>query len=404
MARPLAGRAVVLGITGSIAAYKGAEVARRLMDLGADVHATLTRAGARFITPLTLRTLTGNSVTLDMFDDPEEWNVKHVSLARSAAAVVIAPASANAIAKLSLGLADEFIYTVALATRAPIVIAPAMNDKMYLHVATQGHLSHLRGRGAHVIEPQTGRLASGAVGQGRLADPEVIAAAVVSAVSGGDLQGKSILITAGPTQEPLDPVRFLSNRSSGRMGYALAEAAAARGAAVTLVSGPTALTAPPGCEVVRVVTTREMYDAVLSRLEHVGILIAAGAPADFSPAVAAPQKLKKGADRFAIELVPTPDILAECGRRRRSSHVLVGFAAETENLVENAREKLRAKRLDLIVANDISASDVGIDAGRNAGYLLFPDGREEELPPMEKPAFAHRVLDAVAAATKGDGV
>ena len=390
----------MLGITGSIAAYKGAEVARRLMDLGADVHATLTRAGAEFITPLTLRTLTGNAVTLDMFEDPHEWNVKHVSLAQRAAAVVIAPASANAIAKLSLGLADEFIYSVALATRAPILVAPAMNDGMYSHPATQGNLAQLRERGVHIIDPETGRLASGAVGQGRLADPETIAAAVVSLVSAGDLQGKRILVTAGPTREPLDPVRFLSNRSSGRMGYALAEAAAARGASVTLVSGPAALSTPSGCELLQVVTTEEMYDAVLARLATADVLIAAGAPADFRPASPAPGKLKKDAHPGTLELVPTPDILAECGRRKEPSQFLVGFAAETENLVENAREKLLTKNLDLIVANDVSATEVGIDAERNEGHLLFADGRDEALPPLDKLAFAHRVLDAIVAAVQ----
>jgi phosphopantothenoylcysteine decarboxylase/phosphopantothenate--cysteine ligase len=397
MAKPLAGKTVVLGITGSIAAYKGAEIARRLMDLGADVHATLTRAGAEFITPLTLRTLTGNAVTLDMFDDPEEWNVRHVSLAQRAAAVVIAPASANAIAKLSLGLADEFIYSVALATQAPIVVAPAMNDRMYRHPATQANLAQLRDRGACIIEPETGRLASGAVGQGRLADPEAIANAVASIASSGDLQGKRVLITAGPTREPLDPVRFLSNRSSGRMGYALAEAAVTRGATVTLVTGPVALPAPAGCDVLRVVTTEEMYDAVLARLAMADVVIAAGAPADFRPASRARDKLKKVASSHNLELVPTSDILAECGRRKGTSQFLVGFAAETENIVENAREKLRAKKLDVIVANDVSAPDVGIDAERNAGRLLFADGREEELPPMDKSAFAHRILDAVVA-------
>ncbi|MBN1460193.1 MAG: bifunctional phosphopantothenoylcysteine decarboxylase/phosphopantothenate--cysteine ligase CoaBC [Armatimonadetes bacterium] len=403
MAKPLTGKTVVLGITGSIAAYKGAEVARRLMDLGADVHATLTRAGAEFITPLTLRTLSGNPVTLDMFEDPEEWHVKHISLAQRAAAVVIAPASANAIAKLALGLADEFIYCVALATQAPIVVAPAMNDRMYSHAATQSNLADLRERGVHIVEPETGRLASGAVGQGRLADPEAIAAAVVAAVSGGDLQGRSILITAGPTREPLDPIRFLSNRSSGRMGYALAEAAATRGATVTLVSGPVALSPPAGCEVLRVVTTQDMYDAVLARLAPADVVIAAGAPADFRAVNPAAEKVKKDVHPRTVEFLPTPDILAECGRRKGTRQFLVGFAAETENLVENAKEKLRAKHLDLIVANDVSAADSGIDVERNAGHLLFADGREEQLAPMDKLAFAHRVLDAVVAAQSDEG-
>ncbi len=395
MSKPLAGRTVVLGITGSIAAYKGAELARRLMDLGADVHATLTRAGAEFITPLTLRTLTGNRVTLDMFEDPEEWEVRHVSLAQRAAAVVVAPATADAVAKLALGLADEFIYTVALATRAPLIVAPAMNDKMYAHASVQENLQRLRARGAHVIEPEAGRLASGAVGMGRLAEPESIAAEVARLVAGGDLAAARVLVTAGPTREALDPVRFVSNRSSGKMGYALARAAAVRGAAVTLVSGPVAAPEPEGCEVVRVETTSEMYDAVLSRAAKCDVLIAAAAPADYAPASPAAQKIKKRAEPLTIELEPTPDILAECGRRKQAGQLLVGFAAETENLLANAGEKLRSKNLDLIVANEVSGDCVGIDSDRNAGHILFASGERVELPVMDKDEFAQRVLDAV---------
>jgi phosphopantothenoylcysteine decarboxylase/phosphopantothenate--cysteine ligase len=395
MTKPLAGRVVVLGITGSIAAYKGAELARRLMDLGADVHATLTRAGAEFITPLTLRTLTGNRVTADMFEDPEEWEVRHVSLAERAAAVVVAPATADAVAKLALGLADEFIYTVALATRAPLVVAPAMNDKMYAHASVQENLARLQARGAHVVEPEVGLLASGAVGMGRLAEPESIAAEVARLVSDGDLAGARVLVTAGPTREALDPVRFISNRSSGKMGYALAAAAAMRGAAVTLVSGPVAAPGPEGCDVVRVETTAEMYDAVLSRAPKCDVLIAAAAPADYAPASPAGQKMKKGAEPLTIELQPTPDILAECGRRKQPGQLLVGFAAETENLLANAGEKLRSKNLDLIVANEVSGTCVGIDSDRNAGYILFASGESAELPVMAKDEFAQRVLDAV---------
>jgi phosphopantothenoylcysteine decarboxylase/phosphopantothenate--cysteine ligase len=407
MTQPLAGRTVVLGITGSIAAYKGAEVARRLIDLGADVHVTLTRTGALFITPLTLRSLTGNPVTVDMFEDPDEWDIKHISLAQRASAVVVAPASANAIAKLALGLADEFIYAVALATRAPLFIAPAMNDRMYAHAAVQDNLARLRARGAHVIEPEMGRLASGAVGLGRLADPESIALAVAGAAA-GDMTGLKLLVTAGPTREPLDPVRFLSNRSSGRMGYAIAEAAAGRGAAVTLISGPTALSDPAGCEVVRVETTEQMYEEVIGRFAQYNLLIAAAAPADYALAVVAQQKLKKAPEGRTLDLRPTPDALAECGRRRKPGQFLVGFAAETENLLAGAREKLRAKHLDLIVANDVSRSDVGLASDRNAGHLIFADGEPIELPAMDKAAFAHRLLDAIverlgsAAGDQGD--
>jgi len=399
MSERLAGKTVVLGITGSIAAYKGAELARRLMDEGADVHATLTRSGAQFITPLTLRSLTGNPVTVDMFDQPSDWDIEHISLAQRAAAVVVAPASANAIAKLALGVADEFIYTLALATRAPLFVAPAMNDKMYAHATVQENLERLRSRGTHIIEPESGRLASGAVGQGRLARPEAIVAAVAAAAA-GDLQGLRLLVTAGPTREPLDPIRFISNRSSGRMGYALAEAAVARGAAVTLISGPSSLQAPAGCEVVPIETTAEMYEAVLARFDDCDALIAAAAPADYAPTSAAPQKIKKTAQTLKIELQPTHDILAECGRRKKPKHFLAGFAAETENLLAGAQEKLRSKNLDMIVANDVSRSDVGIDSDRNAGLILFRDGRQVELPVMAKLDFAHRILDALARQTE----
>jgi phosphopantothenoylcysteine decarboxylase/phosphopantothenate--cysteine ligase len=400
VSKSLTGRTIVLGITGSIAAYKGAEVARRLMQLGADVHVTLTRAGAEFITPLTLRTLTGNPVTVDMFEQPEDWHIKHVSLAQRAAAVVVAPATADAIAKLALGLADEFIYTVALATRAPLVIAPAMNDRMYAHGVVQDHLERLRSRGVRVVEPETGRLASGVVGQGRLADPEVIAAAVVETVSVGDFGEMRVLVTAGPTREPLDPVRFLSNRSSGKMGYAIAAAAARRGAAVTLVSGPASLPAPEGCEVVRVDTAQDMREEVVRRFPECDVLVAAAAVADYAPAQASSGKLKKGEKPLTIELRPTPDTLAECGRLKQEHQFLVGFAAETENLRANARQKLETKNLDIIVANDVTRAGIGFDAEMNAGYLLLADGREVEIPQMDKRSFADRLLDAVAEARR----
>jgi phosphopantothenoylcysteine decarboxylase/phosphopantothenate--cysteine ligase len=391
----LDGRIIVLGITGSIAAYKGAEVARRLMDLGAEVHATLTRAGEQFITPLTLRTLTGQSVTVDMFEDPSEWQVEHVSLAARAAAVVIAPATADAIAKLALGIADEFIYTVALATRAPIIIAPAMESNMLTHPATQANVNALRDRGVHFVEPEEGRLASGAVGVGRLARPEDIAAAVAALLVPGDLDGLTVIVTAGPTQEPIDLVRFISNRSSGKMGYALAQAAARRGAKVTLVSGPTSLPVPSGCEFVGVQTAQQMHDEVLRRFPGCDALIAAAAVADFSAAKVLSGKMKKNAMPPSLDLRPTPDIVAACGAKKKPRQVLVGFAAETEDVKANARKKLVSKHLDLIVANDVAKPGIGFGSERNAGYVLFADGREIEVPEMAKSAMADRILDAV---------
>jgi len=396
MDRPLVGKTVVLGITGSIAAYKGVEVARRLMDLGAEVHATITSAGVQFITPLTLRTLTGNPVTTDMFEDPNEWDVKHVSLARRASAIVVAPATADAIARLALGLADEFIYACALATRAPLIIAPAMNEKMFLHKTVKDHLQTLRDRGAHVVEPETGRLASGDVGLGRLADPAAVTAAVVEIVGySGKLRGVKFLITAGPTREPLDPVRYISNRSSGKMGYALAEAVVSQGGDVTLVSGPTALATSLGCEFRRVETTEQMHEEVMKRFAGCDVFIAAAAPADYAPSSTGVQKMKKRDAGIEVDLELTPDILAECGRRKNTGQIVVGFAAETENLIDNAERKLREKKLDLIVANDVARTDIGFGADENAGMILLPSGRQIELPQMPKREFAERIIEAI---------
>jgi phosphopantothenoylcysteine decarboxylase/phosphopantothenate--cysteine ligase len=366
------------------------------MRLGADVHATLTRAGAKFITPLTLRSLTRHPVTVDMFDEPEQWEIHHVALAQQASVVVVAPATADAIAKLAVGIADEFRYSLALATRAPLVVAPAMDANMYEHAATQENLARLRARGAVIVEPEEGPLASGLVGRGRLAAPQEIAAAVVGLLAPGDLEGVRVLVTAGPTREPLDPVRFISNRSSGKMGYALAGAAARRGAQVSLISGPTSLPTPAGCEVVSVTTAAEMEQAVLARFPQSQVLIAAAAVADYTPARVATSKLKRKGEALTLELKPTADILAECGRRRKRGQVLVGFAAETGSVLANARKKLVDKRLDIIVANDVSAPGIGFDSDRNAGHLLSADGPEVELPEMEKHAFAERVIDAVA--------
>jgi phosphopantothenoylcysteine decarboxylase/phosphopantothenate--cysteine ligase len=394
-AQPLAGRTVVLGVTGSIAAYKAPEIIRRLTELGADVHVTVTRAGLQFVTAVTLRTLSANPVTTDMFEDPAEWDVRHVSLAQRADAVLIAPASANAIAKLAHGLADEFLYALALAARGPLLVAPAMNTRMYEHPATQANLETLRARGAHLIDPEAGWLACREVGRGRLADPECLAAAVVDLLANEDLKGVRLLVTAGPTREPLDPVRFLSNRSSGKMGYALAAAAASRGAEVTLISGPAALPDPPGCRVVRVETAGEMLDAVLTRSPTSDVVIGAAAPVDYA-ATPATTKLKRTGAALTVELQPTTDIIAECGRRKRPDQFVVAFAAETQDLLANAQKKLKAKRADLIVANDVSRPSVGMDSDRNAGYLLFADGNQQELPEMDKRTFAERVLDAVA--------
>jgi phosphopantothenoylcysteine decarboxylase/phosphopantothenate--cysteine ligase len=399
----LLGRTVVLGVTGSIAAYKAADIVRRLTELGAEVHATITRGGLQFVTPVTLRTLSGNPVTTDMFAEPEEWSVKHVSLAQRASAVLVAPASANAVAKLALGLADEFVYTLALASRAPLLVAPAMNDQMYGHPAMQENVARLRARGAVIIEPEEGWLACGTIGRGRLASPDQIVAAVVAAIEGNagqgtrdDFRGRRVLVTAGPTREPIDPVRFVSNRSSGKMGYALAAAAARRGAQVTVVSGPVALPPPPGCDLVRVETAAEMQEAVRTRWAGSEVVIGAAAVADYTPAAPADAKMKRARSAVTVKLKPTEDIIAECGRAKRPGQMVVGFAAETEDLLANARAKLARKHLDLVVANDVSRPGLGFDSDRNAGYLLFADGSQQEVPEMDKARFAERVLDAIA--------
>lgn len=400
---PLVGKVIVLGVTGSIAAYKAADLVRRLTTLGAEVHVTLTRGGEQFVTAVTLRTLSGNPVVTDMFADPANWDVMHVALAQRAEAVVVAPASANAIAKLAGGLADEFLYTLVLATRASLLVAPAMNDRMYEHPATQANLARLRERGATIIEPETGWLACRSEGRGRLAETECIVEAVQRALSGGDLAGVRVLITAGPTREPLDPVRFISNRSSGKMGYALAAAAVRRGAKVTVVSGPTALAAPAGCEMVAVETAAEMLEAVLARLPESDVIVGSAAVADYTPAARASEKGKRAAGPVRVELTPTTDIVAECGRRKRPEQFLVAFAAETNDLIGNARKKLAAKRADMIVANDVSRPAVGMEADRNAGYLLFPQGEQVEVPEMDKQRFAEQVWDAIVARLRRAG-
>ena len=398
---------VVLGITGSIAAYKSADLVRKLRALRdprrparrIDVRAVLTDAGARFITPITLQTLTGNPVSQALFETPEQWQIEHVSLADDADLLLVAPATANILAKLAQGLADDLLSSTALACTAPLLIAPAMNVHMWEHPATQANIRLLRQRGAVFIGPEDGELACGYTGRGRLSPPEAIVAAVERYFLGPrqDFAGRRVLITAGPTREPLDPVRFLSNPSTGKMGYALARAAQARGASVTLVSGPVTLCAPSGVTVIPVTTAAEMAAAALQAAEQADIIIGAAAPADFTPVERSTQKIKK-ADRarLTLELQPTTDILAEIGRRKRPDQRIIAFAAETERLEEYAAEKLTRKNADLIVANDVSASDAGFAADTNRAVLRYPDGHREELPLQTKAEMAERILDAVS--------
>ena len=389
---------IVLGVTGSIAAYKAVGLASRLVQAGATVDVIMTEAATELVQPLSFQAITHRPVVTEMFAPLAETEIGHVSLAQRADLLVIAPATANTIAKLAAGLADNMLTATALATRAPIIVAPAMESAMYENPATQENLARLRERGVTVVRPGYGRLASGAVGVGRLAEIEEILGTIRLVLGReGDLADRRVVVTAGGTREPLDPVRFIGNRSSGKMGYALAEAARDRGAAVTLIAGPTALATPVGVEFVPVTTAREMRDAVLSALPPADVLIMAAAVADFRPAEALEQKIKKAEGERTLRLARTPDILAEVARWRESEPrgsrlVVVGFAAETENLVENARAKLVAKRLDLIVANPVPAS-FGVD--QSQVILMDREGRVTELPLLPKEEIAERVLDRV---------
>lgn len=398
----MAEKTVILGVTGGIAAYKAAEVASRLVQAGHTVKVIMTEAATRFVAPLTFQTLTGQPVVVDMFAAPPVWNVAHVAYAAAADLVLIAPATADVLAKLAHGLADDMLTTTVLATRAPVLVAPAMNSSMYLNPAVQQNLAILRGRGFHMVEPETGRLACGTSGPGRLAAPEAIVAAAEELLRPAcDLAGWRVVVTAGPTREALDPVRFLSNRSSGKMGYALAQVAAARGAAVTLISGPTALAVPPGVERVEVTTAAEMCAAVLEHFSGATALVMAAAVADWRPKAFSPEKIKKGEHKsLLLELERTPDILAAVAPRKKPGQLVIGFAAESSRLTENAREKLLRKRLDFIVANDITRSDAGFASDTNEVKILWPDGRVEELPRAAKEEVAAAIWNRAVAARK----
>jgi phosphopantothenoylcysteine decarboxylase / phosphopantothenate---cysteine ligase len=392
----LAGRRVLLGVSGGIAAYKAVLLARLLMKAGASVQVVMTRAATRFVGPDTFSALTGRVARSDVFEEVE--HVLHVRLAHEADVAVVAPATANVIARLALGLADDMVTSTLLEARCPLVVAPAMHTGMYEHPATQEHLRTLAERGAVIVGPATGSLAAGDEGLGRMSEPEEIADAVVAALGAGreqDLAGRTVLVTAGPTHEPIDPVRFIGNNSSGRMGYAVAREAAARGAGVVLVSGPVALAPPAGVEVVDVTTAQEMREAVVGRLDQVDAVVKAAAVADWRPAEVADEKLKKDAGAPRFELVPTPDILAELGRTK-GDRVLVGFAAETENLEAAGRRKLDAKGLDLIVVNQVGREGTGFGSETNDAMILSAAGDDEPLRTWTKPELAAAILDRVA--------
>jgi phosphopantothenoylcysteine decarboxylase/phosphopantothenate--cysteine ligase len=384
---------VILAVGGGIAAYKSAELARLLMQQGHQVQVVMTRAAERFVRPLTFAALTGQKVLTDLF--AIENAIEHIAVAQEHELLVVAPATADLMAKMAHGLADDFLTTLYLAFTGPVLIAPAMNVNMWQHAATQANLAALVGRGHTIVEPGSGYLACGMTGPGRLADPEIIAAAIERSVQRRlDLQGETVLITAGPTQEPLDPVRYISNRSSGKMGYALADAAAARGAHVILVSGPVQLTPPRGVEVVGVRTAVEMRDRVMEHLPGTSIVIKAAAVADFHLSKVPDQKVKKTAARISLELDPTPDILAELGRKK-GDFLLVGFAAETQNLLQEARRKLESKNCDMVVGNIVGGSDLGFESDENEVVLALRTGESIALPRASKRAIADRIFDEV---------
>ncbi len=389
----LRGKRIVLGVCGSIACYKAADLASKLTQAGALVDVILTDAAQKFISPLTFRALTGRPVFTDMYDPQSELAEEHVALARAADALLIAPASATTIARLAHGMADNMVALTALATTAPVLVAPAMDAQMWAHAATQANIETLTRRGVIFIGPVEGRLASGHVGPGRLVETEEMIGALRQALGAhGDLAGRRIVVSAGGTHEPIDPVRFIGNRSSGKMGFAIAEAARDRGAAVTLVCGPVALATPYGVERVDVVTTAQMAEAVIRAVKGCDAVIMAAAPADFRAANAADQKIKRTGAALCLVLARNADILAALS----GAFVKVGFAAETQDLLENARAKIAKKGLDLIAANDVTARDAGFATDTNRVTLIDASGAAEELPLLSKYHVAGRILDRVA--------
>jgi phosphopantothenoylcysteine decarboxylase/phosphopantothenate--cysteine ligase len=399
---------VLLAIAGGIAAYKTPELVRALVREGITVRCALTRAGAAFVSPLALQTVSGHAVRTELFDAEQEGAIDHIALADQADLVVVAPATADLLAKLAHGLADDLVSTLLLATRAPVLAAPAMNVNMWRHPATQANVDRLRERGVRFIGPEAGFLACGWEGEGRMSEPAAIAAEAARLLAPKTLSGERVVVTAGGTREPIDPVRVIANRSSGKMGYAIATEAARRGADVVLVSGPTSLLPPPGVRLVPVETALEMRDAVRGALPGCTVFVAAAAVADFRPVAPAPHKIKKealgDAERLVVELERTPDILAEVGERSAREggrRLVIGFAAESRELLAAARRKLERKRCDLIVANDVTRQGAGFDVDTNAVSFVWPGGDVEELPMLSKHEVAGRLLDRIGKLREG---
>ncbi len=391
----LTDKCIIVGVTGGIAAYKAPDLISKLVKAGVDVHIIMTESAAKFITPLTLQTISRNPVTTQMFEFPGEWEVQHISLADRADLMVVAPATANIIGKVCAGIADDILSTTIMATRAPVLFAPAMNVHMYENPIVQANIAKLSSLGCHFLEPGTGRLACGYEGKGRLPDVDIIFDKICSlTVSTRDLTGKTFLVTAGPTREYIDPIRFLSNGSTGKMGYAVAEAARERGARVILISGPVSIPVPPGVTYIPVVSARDMFEAVVKHYQEADVVVKTAAVADYHPKKQLGSKLKKGRDDWALELTKNQDILQYLGRNK-GNRILIGFAAETDNLLENATRKIRDKNLDFIVANDVTQPGAGFGTDTNVVKFLYRDGRVEQMDKMGKKEVAHHIVDRI---------
>ena len=393
----LTGKSILLGVSGGIAAYKAAELVRLFVKAGAGVQVVMTASAQRFVTPLTFEALSGQPVCTDLFDLGLESQIGHIQVARAAQLVVLAPATANLVAKMAAGIADDYLTTVLLAAASPVLVCPAMNTRMYEHPATKRNLETLRKLGYHILEPEVGSLACKEEGPGRLPDPAAIFDAADGLLTPPTLAGKRVLVSAGPTWEPFDPVRFITNPSSGKMGYALAGVAAKRSAEVHLVSGPSSLCAPHGVTLRKVITAEEMKEAVCELSSQMDVIIMAAAVSDYRPLLVAPHKVKKTAGDLTIELARNPDILALLGKSRPASkrQVLVGFAAETQNLIENATEKLMQKNLDFIVANNLMQSGSGFGTDTNQVKIIDRSGTVTDLPCLSKEEVAAKILDRV---------
>ncbi|NLH96002.1 MAG: bifunctional phosphopantothenoylcysteine decarboxylase/phosphopantothenate--cysteine ligase CoaBC [Clostridiaceae bacterium] len=391
----LKGKSVVVGVCGGIAAYKVVEVVSRLKKMGAEVDVIMTANARKFVTPLTFRSLSHRPVVTDMFSDPEYWEIKHVSLAQKADLFIIAPATANIIGKLASGIADDMLTTTVVATKAPVLVVPAMNHDMYANAIVQRNIRTLRELGYIFMEPDTGRMAEGSSGKGRLPEPSAIVEKACSILkSEQDLAGIRIMVTAGPTRESIDPVRYITNHSSGKMGYAVAQAARERGADVLLISGPAEVECPDGVRLISVTTAQEMEEAVLANFENSDVVVMAAAVADYRPAEVSETKIKKNGDEMVLRLVKNPDILKKLGTMK-GNRILVGFSAETDDLEGNAADKLESKNLDMIVANDVTMEGAGFGTDTNIIKILKCDGTVIDLPLMSKLEAAHRILDEV---------